>query len=469
MTRAIFIHATETVRDAYEQALGIPVAFVNKGGYSASYSENTGLARDFPTLDLLVKRYIPDARPDDDLVLLGFSAGCWAVRHYLRQAEARKRCSAVLLIDGLHSSSPTTLAGVTDYALEAKAGRKVLVISHSQIRTDLLPEKPYHSTRQTADVVMRELGLARGSFSESVHDGGFHVLAGEGGDAKAHSRQLVTVGVDACTAYVRSVVKIRDTEPQMPAIRPDAPLRERALAFCLAEHKRWGGQMPTADRRDDYLLGCERSGQNIGAWLAKQDTPASIVNFCAAAQGWAEHQALAPGEEAPPWRAGAKELMADARAGRRGRWVPVEQARDGWRPPAGALAIYHRGPPGAWTGHVDRCTGRVEGDRYECVGANEGGRRWNVELAPFSNPSLLGFIVDGLEPERASDAGAAVPEDFTEPELTPAEQLQIRGLIGRTNADALEALRGDLVADRDALIAEDEDAPTSPETPEAKT
>ena len=233
MTRALFIHASTEVRDKYEAALGCPVTFLNRGSFSAAYSENGGLASEFPTLGHAVRRYMPDLPESEPVILLAFSAGCWTARSWLRDVESRARCAAVLLIDGLHSSSETTLAGVIDYAIEACEGRKTLVLTHSQIRTDLL-EQPYHSTRQTADLVIHSVGLARSNYSNSVHQNGFHVLAGDGGDKAAHSRQLMQVGPDACRAYVRTVrdtdrAPMRWSSQTMPSVQITDELREQLI------------------------------------------------------------------------------------------------------------------------------------------------------------------------------------------------------------------------------------------------
>lgn len=123
--------------------------------------------------------------------------------------------------------------------------------------------------------------------------------------------------------------------------------------------------------------------------------------------------------------------MHDCIAGRRGqsRWHPRHELGRGWRPPSGALAIYHRGNPGAFTGHVDRVIS-TSNKGYQAVGANEGGRKWDVDFTRFSTQALLGFVVDGEPRNETAVLGADIPPDnFVEPLLTHEERLFIRGFV----------------------------------------
>lgn len=160
-------------------------------------------------------------------------------------------------------------------------------------------------------------------------------------------------------------------------------LAERAAQRCIHEAKRWGAARPDALTIAAYFRGCERAGKPLGL---------TAGNFCAAAQGWAESKAALPEEKPPPWRAAAKEIMWDAKAGRRGGWHPRAEVLAGsWRPAPGALAVYQRGEPTSWMGHVDRVVSSGA-DGYVAVGANERGGAWTIEPARFDNPKLLGFV-----------------------------------------------------------------------------
>jgi arylsulfatase A-like enzyme len=103
------------------------------------------------------------------ITLTAWSAGYGAVREILRQPEHYQRVDNVLLIDGLHTSYVTGRPGplesqlVTDglspfvqFARDASAGRKRLLITHSEIFPGT-----FASTTETADYLLGQLGLTR--------------------------------------------------------------------------------------------------------------------------------------------------------------------------------------------------------------------------------------------------------------------------------------------------------------------
>lgn len=95
-------------------------------GLSASYDEKTGIAHDFPSLEAFMAEYAPDWRPGDPLVLLGFSAGAWTLRYYLRDPAARELISAAIFLDGLYGSADgsslhSAYDGVLEFARMAQA------------------------------------------------------------------------------------------------------------------------------------------------------------------------------------------------------------------------------------------------------------------------------------------------------------------------------------------------------------
>lgn len=199
-------------------------------------------------------------------------------------------------------------------------------------------------------------------------------------------------------------------------------LRIQALDVSLTEEKKWGDQQPSTERVDEYLIGVEPHGVD----LALMNIDTNIVNFCAAAVGWSEHQTKLP--NLPPWRSGAKQIMHDSENGLRGPWHPVSEVRAGWRPPIGALAVYHRGDPGGPFGHVDRVV-KIHDDGYDAIGANEGGRKWSVDFTPWTSPALLGFVVDDEETiEAPMFMFMREPSALTvvEPLLTAEERAFIR-------------------------------------------
>jgi hypothetical protein len=209
------------------------------------------------------------------------------------------------------------------------------------------------------------------------------------------------------------------------------PLRAQALQVALVEDRRWGDAAPNTARVDDYLSGVEPHGSA----LVQANTDTNRVNFCAAAVGWTEHQTDIPERDLPPWRAGAKQIMIDAIQGLRpqGVWHPKSDLKLGWEPPEGALAVYTRGDPDGPFGHIDRVE-LTTPNGYMAVGANERGRRWTVEFSPYASEALLGFVVDGPEPNQLVKSNLVaprlplVPPNFVEPLMTDEEHAKIRGL-----------------------------------------
>lgn len=139
MTTVVLIHGGESTGAKLRQAMpGAEVVVVYEPGLSEVYDEKTGLASKYPTLDAFMARFAPGWSRGEPLVLLGFSAGAWALRYYLRDPSARDAISAAVFLDGLygHSGSQCNLApygGVIAYAQEANAqpSRKRLVMTYS--------------------------------------------------------------------------------------------------------------------------------------------------------------------------------------------------------------------------------------------------------------------------------------------------------------------------------------------------
>lgn len=105
----------------------------------------------------------------DPVTLGGWSAGCGAVREILKSPEAYARVQKVLLIDGIHTGyvgdepgpfesqlDPENLQIYVRLARDAIAGKKRVMITHSEIFPGT-----YASTTETADYLLKELGLKR--------------------------------------------------------------------------------------------------------------------------------------------------------------------------------------------------------------------------------------------------------------------------------------------------------------------
>jgi len=103
------------------------------------------------------------------IALTAWSAGYGAIREILKVPEYYQRVQEVLLIDGLHTDyakgrpgpleselNPDPLEIFLKFAQDAVAGRKTLVITH----TEIFPGT-YASTTETADWLLLKLGLKR--------------------------------------------------------------------------------------------------------------------------------------------------------------------------------------------------------------------------------------------------------------------------------------------------------------------
>ena len=104
------------------------------------------------------------------VTLVGFSAGHGAIRAIIREPRHFARVSAILLLDGMHTSyvpegtllatggalDTTNLAAFADFARAAMLGEKRFVITHSEIFPGT-----FASTTETADWLLRALGLRR--------------------------------------------------------------------------------------------------------------------------------------------------------------------------------------------------------------------------------------------------------------------------------------------------------------------
>jgi hypothetical protein len=137
----------------------------------------------------------------EPIYLSGFSAGYGAIREILREFQP----AGVLLIDGLHTGydpegkpgplKPEGLRPFLDFAQEAAAGHKRMLITHSEIFPGT-----FASTTETADYLLNQLGLKRtpvvkwGPFGTQqlsvARKGNFELLGFAGNSAPDHVDQL---------------------------------------------------------------------------------------------------------------------------------------------------------------------------------------------------------------------------------------------------------------------------------------
>lgn len=103
------------------------------------------------------------------ITVAGWSAGCGAIRQIMSTAAYYDRISNTIMIDGIHTGyaggkpgplesqiEPDNLRIYVKLARDAIAGKKRVIITHSEIFPGT-----FASTTETADYILKELGLRR--------------------------------------------------------------------------------------------------------------------------------------------------------------------------------------------------------------------------------------------------------------------------------------------------------------------
>jgi hypothetical protein len=143
----------------------VAVVAVQAGSGSAAYAR---LFEDSQRFDKLISEAESKAGMRFDRVWLGgWSAGCGAIRQILRTPESYERAAAVLAIDGIHTDYVDGKPGPLEskigtenlevwarLARDAAAGRKRLIVTHSEIFPGT-----FASTTETADYLAAQSGL----------------------------------------------------------------------------------------------------------------------------------------------------------------------------------------------------------------------------------------------------------------------------------------------------------------------
>lgn len=142
------------------------------------------------------------------ITVSGWSAGCQGIRAMLRHESAVRRIDRVLMIDGIHTSytdgkpgpleskiDSDVLRPIAAFAREAIAGRKTMLITHSEIFPGT-----FASTTETAEWLLRELGINRRAILawgpmktqqlSEAKSGAFYLLGFAGNSAPDHVDQL---------------------------------------------------------------------------------------------------------------------------------------------------------------------------------------------------------------------------------------------------------------------------------------
>ena len=160
---------TELAVESYEVSLLDAVVMVvnlgnGSGVYENFYQNPDNLQRVLDRVpEIMKKRGLPNAHIKR-LALVGWSAGYGAIVKILEHPQHADLVDAVILLDGLHTSyKPGTtipeaanIMGVIKFAERAKAGEKLLVITHSNIEPI-----GYLGVHETTDFLLSQVGVER--------------------------------------------------------------------------------------------------------------------------------------------------------------------------------------------------------------------------------------------------------------------------------------------------------------------
>jgi hypothetical protein len=149
-------------------------AVVNLGAGSGAYHRAFADAAAFDSLLAGISREVfatgGTAAPPARVTLVGFSAGHGAIRQILREPRHFALVTAVVLLDGMHTSyvpegsllatgggmDTTNLLAFADFARAAVRGDKRFVVTHSEIFPGT-----FASTTETADWLLAAIGVRR--------------------------------------------------------------------------------------------------------------------------------------------------------------------------------------------------------------------------------------------------------------------------------------------------------------------
>lgn len=190
------LHIPQKLASTYMSAIGAKGRTFWLGGLSASYDEQTGLAARYSTLEQFLRAEVPEWSPGAPLVLVCWSAGCFAARAWMRHLEDRKLVRVLVLLDGLHSKlvsgkcSRGPVDGIVAYARNALGNPKTMALA---VTASSIVPPGYASTGSCTRLV------------DSLVSGGpsllFKYYGGE--DAAAHVEQVNVVGPELMRGWVR--------------------------------------------------------------------------------------------------------------------------------------------------------------------------------------------------------------------------------------------------------------------------
>jgi hypothetical protein len=182
----------------------------NRKGLSRVYAEPFSDPALFPKLLDAARAALKNLRVADDprigrVVVSSFSAGFGGVRAMLRVPEHFARIDGLVMADSVycgytgdpkeHRVDPALMEGFRRFAVEAAAGRKTFLLTHSAVVPD-----GYASTGEVADFLIRAVGgTARSTYvrwaegwvqTRTFSRGRFVVLGFEGTDGAGHLDHL---------------------------------------------------------------------------------------------------------------------------------------------------------------------------------------------------------------------------------------------------------------------------------------
>lgn len=141
----------------------VAVIYAGAGKLSSGYDEATGIAAEFPTLRGLMAHYVPDWKPGDPLVLIGYSAGGWALRYYLRDPDAREEIAAAIFLDSTYGNSGEQCTRIDAYQGVIEYGR-LANARPSQKRLLLTYSYSHPGPRVCASAIVKAIGPGDGVF-----------------------------------------------------------------------------------------------------------------------------------------------------------------------------------------------------------------------------------------------------------------------------------------------------------------
>lgn len=336
------------------------------------------------------------------VTLVGFSAGCQAVRAQLIAGETPE---AAILLDGT-SGEPQPeewqIAPYRELADRARLGECLAVFTYTQqTYTETLPAD--ERIAWTGHVVNLATGVPLSPGPDVHTDGRLHVLSypSKKIDAEAHTAQVT----EALPRILREIVQpyLYDRRPTDPAPPPPAAIECQPPPEPLWRDARLSlGERCVLISLEEYRAGvCEvPPGSNGGPRIAEYFAPAyrletgkmlgiTAGSWCAAAACWAARQCSLPGEAVPhPYVAAGVEIQKASQEN--GTWRPASL---GYTPSRGDLAIFMRGKPESWERHVARvCDVSDAAGAYRTIDGNHG-TAWGIVPRNLRDDDLLGFCV----------------------------------------------------------------------------